>query len=128
VDRQSADESASNLEGNLRSLLERAQGGSYVAPPVRRVHIPKGDGWQTRPIGIPTFEDKVLQRAVAMGLEAVYEQDFLDCSYAFDTLDRRQLQDIVRQRVRDGGMLLPLTPRRPGWLISGDRTTELLLI
>jgi hypothetical protein len=46
---------------------------------VRRVHIPKGDGKQTRPIGIPTFEDKVLQRAVAMVLEAVYEQDFLDC-------------------------------------------------
>ena len=50
---------------------------------MRRVHIPKGDGTQTRPIGIPTFEDKVLQRAVAMVLEAVYEQDFLDCSYGF---------------------------------------------
>jgi len=50
---------------------------------VRRVHIPKGDGSQTRPIGIPTFEDKVLQRAVAMALEAVYEQDFLECSYGF---------------------------------------------
>ena len=54
VDRQSADEYASNLEGNLRSLLERAKSGSYVAPPVRRVHIPKSDGTQTRPIGIPT--------------------------------------------------------------------------
>src|ERR1700751_725450 len=54
------------------------------APPVRRVHIPKaGDGSQTRPIGIPTFEDKVLQKAVAMVLEAVYEQSFLDCSYGF---------------------------------------------
>jgi RNA-directed DNA polymerase len=83
VDRQTADEYASNLEVNLRSLLERAKSGSYVAPPVRRVHIPKGDGSQTRPIGIPTFEDKVLQRAVAMVLEAVYEQSFLDCSYGF---------------------------------------------
>jgi retron-type reverse transcriptase len=55
--------------------------GSYVAPPVRRVHIPKGDGSETIPIGIPTFEDKVLQRAVAMVLEAIYEQSFLDCSY-----------------------------------------------
>jgi len=83
VDRQTAAEYARNLESNLRSLLERAKSGSYVAPPVRRVHIPKGDGSQTRPIGIPTFEDKVLQRAVAMVLEAIYEQSFLDCSYGF---------------------------------------------
>jgi len=48
-----------------------------------RVYIPKGDSGKTRPIGIPTFEDKVLQRAVTMVLEAVYEQDFLDCSYGF---------------------------------------------
>jgi group II intron reverse transcriptase/maturase len=47
------------------------------------VHIPKGDGQKTRPIGIPTFEDKVLQRAVVMVLQEVYEQDFLDCSYGF---------------------------------------------
>jgi RNA-directed DNA polymerase len=84
VDRQTADEYARNLEENLRSLLERAKSGSYVAPPVRRVHIPKvGAGSQTRPIGIPTFEDKVLQRAVVMVLEAVYEQSFLNCSYGF---------------------------------------------
>ena len=84
VDRQTADEYASNLDDNLGSLLERAKAGTYVAPPVRRVHIPKaGNGSQTRPIGIPTFEDKVLQRAVAMVLEAVYEQSFLDCSYGF---------------------------------------------
>jgi hypothetical protein len=80
VDRQTAEEYASKLEDNLRSLLDRAKSGSYVAPPVRRVHIPKaGAGSQTRPIGIPTFEDKLLQRAVAMVLEAVYEQSFLDC-------------------------------------------------
>jgi RNA-directed DNA polymerase len=83
VDGQSAEEYAVNLEGNLQSLLDRAKSGTYRAPPVRRVHIPKGSGSETRPLGIPTFEDKVLQRAVAMVLEAVYEQDFLDCSYGF---------------------------------------------
>ena len=84
VDGQTAAEYESNLEANLRSLLDRAKSGEhYRAPPVRRVHTPKGNAGKTRPIGIPTFEDKVLQRAVAMVLEAVYEQDFLDCSYGF---------------------------------------------
>lgn len=82
VDGLTADDYAANLGSNLQSLLDRAKSGAYRAPPVRRVHIPKGDG-STRPLGIPTFEDKVLQRAVVMLLEAVYEQDFLDCSYGF---------------------------------------------
>jgi retron-type reverse transcriptase len=60
VGRQSAEEYAANLEANLQSLLDRVKSGTYRAPPVRRVHIPKGNGSQTRPIGIPTFEDKVL--------------------------------------------------------------------
>ena len=83
VDRQDAEKYAQHLEDNLRGLLDRIKSGTYRAPPVRRVHIPKGDGSQTRPIGIPTFEDKVLQRAVAMVLEAVYEQSFHDFSYGF---------------------------------------------
>jgi group II intron reverse transcriptase/maturase len=83
VDGQTSGEYAEHLEENLRDLLERAKSGTYRAPPVRRVQIPKGRGRQTRPIGIPTFEDKVLQRAVAMVLGAVYEQDFRDCSYGF---------------------------------------------
>ncbi|WP_437577720.1 group II intron reverse transcriptase/maturase [Sorangium sp. So ce887] len=83
VDGKTAAEYAQALEINLQDLLLQAKAGTYRAPPVRRVHIPKGDGLQTRPIGIPTFEDKVLQRAVVMILEAVYEQDFLPCSYGF---------------------------------------------
>jgi RNA-directed DNA polymerase len=83
VDGQSAEQYAADLEGNLRSLLDRAKTGRYRVPPVRRVHIPKGDGGETRPIGIPTFEDKVLQRAVAMVVGAVYEEEFHDFSYGF---------------------------------------------
>lgn len=83
VDGQTAADYSANVCENLQSLLDRAKSGTYRAPPVRRVHIPKGTSGDTRPIGIPTFEDKVLQRAVVMVLEAVYEQDFLDCSYGF---------------------------------------------
>lgn len=82
IDRVTAEQYAEGLEDRLASLLDRFKSGSYFAPPVRRVEIPKGDG-RTRPIGIPTFEDKVLQRAVTMVLEAVYEQEFLPCSHGF---------------------------------------------
>ena len=84
VDGQTAADYEQDLEANLRSLLDRAKSGTYLAPPVRRVHIPKGGSMsETRPIGIPTLEDKILQRAVAMLLEPVYEQDFHDCSHGF---------------------------------------------
>src|SRR5712671_3433041 len=71
-----------NLEANLLDLLDRIKSGRYRAPPVRRAYIPKADGSQ-RMLGIPTFEDKVAQRAVTMVLEEIYEQDFLSCSYGF---------------------------------------------
>jgi group II intron reverse transcriptase/maturase len=84
VDEQTAEEYAQELGGNLQSLLERAKTGRYKAPPVRRMYIPKGtSGKERRPIGVPCFEDKVLQRAVVMVLEPLYEQEFLDCSYGF---------------------------------------------
>jgi len=84
VDGQTAADYEANLMGNLQDLLDRAKSGTYVAPPVRRVHIPKaGSPHETRPLGIPTFEDKILQRAVLMVLEPIYEADFLDVSYGF---------------------------------------------
>jgi RNA-directed DNA polymerase len=82
VDGQTAAEYAASLEKNLQSLLDRTKSGTYRAPAVRRVQIPKADG-KTRPLGIPTFEDKVLQRAVLMLLEPVFEQDFYNGSYGF---------------------------------------------
>jgi group II intron reverse transcriptase/maturase len=83
VDGQTDSDYGVTLLDNLESLLDRAKSGTYFAPPVRRVHIPKGTGNETRPLGIPTLEDKILQRAVVMVLEPIYEQDFLDCSYGF---------------------------------------------
>ncbi len=68
VDGQTAKQYGENLRANLGLLLDRFKSGTYQAPPVRRVYIPKEGG--SRPIGVPTFEDKVLQRAVTMVLEA----------------------------------------------------------
>lgn len=70
------------LEGNLADLADRLKRGAYRAKPVRRVHIPKPDGRQ-RPIGVPTLEDKIVQRAVVEVLNAIYEEDFVPFSYGF---------------------------------------------
>jgi group II intron reverse transcriptase/maturase len=112
VDGQTAKEYAAQLEMNLAVLLDRFKSGDYRAPPVRRVHIPKGDGSKTRPIGIPTFEDKVLQRAVTMVLEAVYEQEFLECSYGFrpGRSAHQALQSVWKGLMRMGG----------GWVLEID--------
>jgi RNA-directed DNA polymerase len=82
IDGVTAAQYEANLEANLLALLERIKSGRYVAPPVRRVYIPKADGSE-RPLGIPTFEDKVAQRAIVMVLEPIYEQEFLSCSFGF---------------------------------------------
>jgi group II intron reverse transcriptase/maturase len=112
VDEMTAKEYASKLDENLASLLERFQSGTYWAPPVRRVHISKGDGTKTRPIGIPTFEDKVLQRAVTMVMEAIYEQDFLDCSWGFRP--GRSAHGAL-EKLREG-----LRKMQGGWVLDVD--------
>jgi RNA-directed DNA polymerase len=71
-----------NLEANLQDLHARLKEQRYRHQPIRRVHIPKAPG-KTRPIGISAFEDKMVQDAVREVLEAIYEQDFLECSYGF---------------------------------------------
>ncbi len=104
VDGQTADDYGLNLLDNLESLLDRAKSGAYRAPPVRRVRIPKGTGSETRPLGIPTLEDKVLQRAVVLALEPIYEQDFLNCSYGFRPgRSAHQALQAVWQQVMDLG-------------------------
>ena len=82
IDGVTAADYEKDLEANLDGLLDRMKSGRYFAPPVRRHYIPKADGTK-RPLGIPTFEDKVAQRAILMLLEPIYETDFLPCSYGF---------------------------------------------
>jgi len=103
---------AENLEENLQSLLGRAKSGTYRAPPVQRAYIPKGTGGETRPIGIPTLEDKVLQRAVVMVLESIYEQDFHDGSYGFrpGRSAHQALESLWTQTMQIGG----------GWILEVD--------
>ena len=113
VDGQTWSNYERDLEVNLPSLLDRAKSGVYRAPPVRRVHIPKaGSTTETRPIGIPTLEDKVLQRAVVMLLEPIYEQDFDAGSYGF--LPGRSahdaLEDLWKRTMDSGG----------GWILEVD--------
>jgi len=81
------------LEVNLQDLHARLKAQRYRHQPIRRVHLPKAQG-KTRPIGISAFEDKVVQDAVREVLEAIYEQDFLGCSYGFRP--GRSAHDAVR--------------------------------
>jgi len=84
IDGVVAAEYEKNLWENLENLLELLKSGTYRAPPVKRVYIPKaGSSIEKRPIGIPTYEDKILQRAIVMILEPILEREFYDFSYGF---------------------------------------------
>lgn len=111
IDGVTAQQYAVHLDENLRDLHERLRSGCYQAAPVERVWIEKDDGGQ-RPIGKPTFEDKIVQRAVAMLLEAIYEQDFYDGSYGFRP-GRRPHDALheLRERCMQGGI---------GWIVDAD--------
>jgi RNA-directed DNA polymerase len=124
-----SDDTVDKLLSNLASLRERAMSGTYRAPPVRRVHIPKGTGPETRPLGIPTFEDKVLQRAVAMLLEPIYEQDFKDCSYGYRPgRSAHQALDAIWQRTMgtQGGWILEVDIRKFFDMLDHAHLRELL--
>lgn len=82
IDGETTKEFERDLEERCRDIVTRLKANRYQAPPVRRVEIPKGEG-KTRPLGIPTVEDRLVQRAVARILEAIYEADFRPCSFGF---------------------------------------------
>jgi RNA-directed DNA polymerase len=111
VDGVTAKEYAVDLEANLLDLHERMFSGRYIAPPVERVWIDKEDG-KKRPIGKPTFEDKIVQRAVAMLLGAVYEQDFYNFSHGFrpNRNAHQALQLLKEQCVK----------MKVGWIVDAD--------
>ena len=103
VDGMTAAEYEVGLDERLCDLLERFKSGTYKAPPVLRVYIPKDEkSMGKRPIGIPTLEDKILQRAVVMLLEPLYETEFRDCSYGFRPgRSPHQALTALREAIRD---------------------------
>lgn len=111
VDGETATEYGRELERNLSSVIDRFKSGTYWAPPVKRAYIPKADGGR-RALGIPTFEDKVLQRAATMILGAVYEQDFLPASYGYrpGIGALHALRDLRQELMAIGG----------GWVLEAD--------
>ncbi len=111
IDGVTAADYEKDLEANLDDLLDRIKSGRYFAPPVRRHYIPKADGTK-RPLGIPTFEDKVAQRAILMLLEPIYEADFLPCSYGFRP--KRSAHDAL-DALRKG-----IIEQRQRWVIDAD--------
>lgn len=138
VDGVTVEEYGERLAENLQTLRARMKAGQYRHQPIRRVHIPKENG-TSRPIGISTVEDKVVQGALRDVLEAIYEQDFLDCSFGFrpargahdairalqqavdngianeiveadivsffDSIDRKVLMEMLRDRIADEGVM-----------------------
>ena len=110
-DKVTAKQYAGHLEENLLDLHGRLRSGRYVAPPVERVWIDKEDG-RKRPIGKPCFEDKVVQRAVVMILEAIYNHDFHDFSHGFR---KGHSQHQALQELREKCVKLNI-----GWIVDAD--------
>ena len=113
VDGETYDDFREGGFARLDELVSRAHDGTYFAPPVRRVYIPKGDSSQEmRPLGVPTFADKVLQRAVVMILEPIYEHDFHAGSYGYRPGKSAQqaIDDLRGWLIRKGG----------GWVLDVD--------
>ncbi len=157
VDGVTKEEYGAQLDDNIRRLHTRMKERRYRHQPIRRVHIPKAPG-KTRPIGISTTEDKIVQNALTMVLGAIYEQDFLDCSYGFrpgrsahdalrtlnaacmrgevnvvleadiesffDSIDRKRLMEMLRQRVNDESLMRLVGKCLHVGVLDGEDYTE----
>jgi group II intron reverse transcriptase/maturase len=157
VDGVSKEQYGVHLDDNIRELHGRMKRGQYRHQPIRRVHIPKAPG-KTRPIGISTIEDKIVQNALTMVLGVIYEQDFLDCSYGFrpgrsahdalrtldaactrgevnvvleadiesffDSIDRKKLMEMLRQRVSDESFMRLVGKCLHVGVLDGEAYTE----
>lgn len=94
VDKVTKDQYAQNLIGNIKDLIGRMKRFEYVPQPVRRTYIPKANE-KLRPLGIPSYEDRLVQAVMADILKDIYEPRFLDCSYGFR--ENRSAHDVVRR-------------------------------
>ena len=111
VDGQTAEEYAVDLQHNLTDLIDRLKTGRYRALPVRRHYIDKPGG-EKRGLGIPSFEDKLAQRAIVMLLEPIHEQDFLECSFGFRPgRSAHQALEVLRSGIME---------RRGYWVVEVD--------
>jgi RNA-directed DNA polymerase len=157
VDGITKEQYGKELEGNVRSLHQRLKTMRYRHQPIRRVHIPKEQG-KTRPIGISSVEDKMVQEALREVLEAVYEPVFYECSYGFrpgrsahealraldqrlhkgevswileadirnffDSIDRKKLMEMLRERVADTSLLRLIGKCLHVGILDGEQYTE----
>ena len=111
VDGQTAEEYAVDLRHNLTDLIDRLKSGRYRAPPLRRHYIDKAGGGK-RGLVIPSFEDKVAQRAIVMLLEPIFEQDFRDCSFGYRPgRNAHQALQVLRSGIME---------RRGYWVVEVD--------
>jgi RNA-directed DNA polymerase len=108
VDGVTKEQYGQKLQENLENLHARLKAKQYRHQPIRRVHIPKDNG-KTRPIGISAFEDRVVQDAIREVLQAIYEQDFLDCSHGFRP--GRSAHDAIRAQGTPSQGTPQVTPR-----------------
>lgn len=94
IDKVTKEQYEENLEGNLAELVAKMKQQAYKPQPVKRVYIPKADG-KKRPLGLPSYEDKLVQKALNEILTVIYEQEFLNCSYGFRP--NRSAHDAIKE-------------------------------
>ena len=112
VDEVTKAEYEENLQENIKRLHESLKNMTYIPQPVRRVYIPKPDKSELRPLGIPAYEDKIVQLAISKILTAIFEQDFMNFSYGFRP--NRSAHDALR------GLNEIIMTKKINWIVDAD--------